>query len=162
MVQHALVPGTFDPPTLGHVDLVERAARLFPRVTVGVAEHPTKQCLFAAGEREAQLRACLAHLPTVAVAGVDGLVVDACRRLGCDTIVRGIRSGTDFDYERPMAETNKALSTGVETVFLATSPLVSHLSSTLVRQVASMGGDVGGLVPRPVARALLERFPRGG
>jgi pantetheine-phosphate adenylyltransferase len=161
MVQHVLVPGTFDPPTLGHVELVERAARLFPRVTVGVAEHPTKQCLFAASEREELLRSCLAHLPTVAVAGVEGLVVDACGKLGCDAILRGIRSGTDFDYERQMAVTNKALSAGLETVFLATSPQVSHLSSTLVRQVASMGGDVRGLVPRPVARALLERFARG-
>jgi pantetheine-phosphate adenylyltransferase len=161
MVQHVLVPGTFDPPTLGHIDLVERAARLFARVTVGVAEHPTKQCLFSFGEREALLRASLAHLPNVAVAALDGLVVEACRRLGCDTIVRGLRSGTDFDYERQMAATNHALSPTVETLFLATSPAVSHLSSTLVRQIAGMGGDVAVFVPKPVARALGERFPRG-
>jgi pantetheine-phosphate adenylyltransferase len=158
MVKHVLVPGTFDPPTLGHVDLVERALRLFPRVTVGVAEHPTKQCLFAFEERVALLRTVFGARPGVAVERVEGLVVETCKRLGCDALVRGIRSGADFDYERPMAVANEALSGGLETLFLATSPGVSHLSSTLVRQVASMGGDVRAFVPEPVARALLQRF----
>ncbi len=162
MVQHVLVPGTFDPPTLGHLDLVERAARLFPRVTVGVAEHPTKQCLFSFAERVELLKQCLSDRTSVSVSGLDGLVVDACRKLGCDAIVRGIRSGSDFDYESQMAVTNQALFGRIETLFLATSPLVSHVSATLVRQIAGMGGDVSGFVPGPVARALLERFPRRG
>ena len=153
-----LLPGTFDPPTLGHLDLVERAARLFARVTLGVAENASKQALFGVEERLALLRAATAGIDNVAVVRVEGLVVDSCRTLGADAILRGLRSGSDFDYEAQMARTNRALAPAVDTVFLASSATVAHVSSTLVRQIAALGGDCSALVPPPVAAALARRF----
>ncbi len=160
---HALIPGTFDPPTLGHVDLVQRARRLFERVTVGVAEHPTKAALFSRDERVALLNACFAaddggDLGTVVVTHLPGLVVDGCEALGVDAIVRGVRSGTDYDYEAQMAATNRALLPRIDTLLLATTPSLAHITSTLVRQIAGMHGDASTLVPPPVAAALRERF----
>lgn len=155
---HVLLPGTFDPPTLGHLDLIERAARLFGRVTVGVADHASKKALFEVEERLLLLRECTADHANVAVARVGGLVVDACRALGADALLRGLRSGSDFDYEAQMARTNRTLGGEVDTVFLASSPLVAHVSSTLVRQIAALGGDCTALVPPPVAKALTRRF----
>jgi len=157
---HVLLPGTFDPPTLGHIDLVERAARLFARVTLGVADHATKQALFGVEERLSLLRATTAGIDNVAVARVEGLTVDACRRLGADAVLRGLRSGADFDYEAQMARTNRALAPAVDTVFLASSVELAHISSTLVRQIASLGGDCSKLVPPPVAAALARKFAK--
>ena len=153
-----LLPGTFDPPTLGHLDLVERAARLFARVTLGVADNATKTALFETEERIALLRACTVGLENVAVVRVAGLSVEACRALGADAILRGLRSGSDFDYEVQMARTNRTLAPAIDTVFLASSAGVAHVSSTLVRQIASLGGDCTALVPPPVAAALARRF----
>ena len=153
-----LLPGTFDPPTLGHFDLVERAARLFARVTLGVADNATKQALFGVDERLALLRAATAGIDNVAVVRVDGLVVEACRTLGADAILRGLRSGSDFDYEAQMARTNHVLAPAIDTVFLASSAAVAHVSSTLVRQIAALGGDCSALVPPSVAAALARRF----
>ena len=158
MALHVLFPGTFDPPTRGHLDLVRRASALFERVTVALAEHPTKTPLFPIAEREALLRECTAGLAGVAVVRLEGLVVDACEALGCDAIVRGVRSGSDYDYEAQMAGTNRTLLPRIDTLFLPTSPEVAHLTSTLVRQIARMGGDVSQLVPQPVAAALRERL----
>ena len=153
-----LLPGTFDPPTLGHLDLVERAARLFARVTLGVADNATKQALFGVEERLALLRAATAGIDNVDVVRVDGLVVEACRTLGADAILRGLRSGSDFDYEAQMARTNRVLAPAVDTVFLASSAAVAHVSSTLVRQIAALGGDCSALVPADVSLALVRRF----
>jgi len=158
--RHALFPGTFDPPTVGHVDLVERAARTFDRLTVALAEHPTKQHLFSVDERTELWRRCLGPESKVEIVRLEGLVVDACRRLSCQAIVRGLRGPGDFEYESQMAGTNRVLAPEVETVFLAASPRFSHVTSTLVRQIASMGGDVGELVPPVVAEALAARFAR--
>jgi len=155
---HALFPGTFDPPTLGHLDLVERAARLFGRVTVALAEHPTKRALFDGEERVELLRSCVSGIEGVSVVFLEGLVIDACRELGCDVIVRGVRSGTDFDYEAQMAGTNRALLPGIETALFVTRVDLGHISSTLVRQIASMGGDASPLVPSEVSAALRARF----
>ena len=156
---HALLPGTFDPFTLGHLDLARRAAALFGRVTLGVATHPEKRHLFPTEERVALARASLADVAGAEVLAIEGLVVDAARRLGATVIVRGVRGGTDLDYETPMARTNRVLAPEVDTVLLLPSPEVAHVSSTLVRQIASMGGDVAALVPEPVRAALAERFP---
>ncbi len=153
-----LLPGTFDQPTLGHLDLVERAARIFARVTLGVAENATKQALFSAEERVALLRECCAGLENVSVARVQGLVIEACRALDAGAILRGVRAGSEFDYEAQMARTNRALAPDIDTLFLASAPRVAHVSSTLVRQIASLGGDCSALVPPPVAAALLRRF----
>lgn len=160
MATHALFPGTFDPPTLGHLDLIARARALFARVTVGVADHPAKQALFSGEERVALLRAVCADLPGVEVVRIDGLVVEACRSLGAQAVLRGLRSGGDFDYEAQMARTNRVLAPEIDTVFLASSSGVAHISSTLVRQIASLGGSCAMLVPDAVAQALAKRFAR--
>jgi len=158
MSTHLLFPGTFDPPTLGHVDLVRRGRALFDRVTVAIAEHPTKDALFDEEERLRLFRASVAGLEGVEVVRLPGLVVEGCARLECDAILRGVRSGSEYDYEARMAATNRALEPGFETVLLATSPELAHITSTLVRQIARMGGDASRFVPEPVAEALRERF----
>ena len=158
---HVLFPGTFDPPTLGHLDLIRRASALFGRVTVALAEHPTKSSLFTTEERVALLRECIEGLEGVegvAVARLEGLVIEACEALGCDAIVRGVRSGTDFDYEARMAWTNRSMLERIDTVLLPASPAVAHITSTLVRQIAQMRGDTSKLVPGPVALLLRERY----
>jgi len=155
---HALFPGTFDPITLGHVDLIERAARFFPRLTVLVAEHATKQHVFSLKERIALCRASLEHVEGVEVASTRGLLVDACRDLEAEAVVRGVRGGIDLEYEVQMANTNRAMRPSIDTIFLAPSPPYAHVSSTLVRQIASMRGDVSAFVTGPVLDALQRRF----
>ena len=154
---HALFPGTFDPVTLGHLDVVRRAARLYARVTVVVAAHPSKLELLSLETRLALLREVLAELPNVDIAVVEGLLVQGCRELDAGVIVRGLRNGADFEYEAQMARSNAAMAADVETVFLASAPEHTHISSTLVRQVAEMGGPLELFVPPAVARALRER-----
>jgi pantetheine-phosphate adenylyltransferase len=163
---HALFPGSFDPVTLGHVDLVTRALALVSRGTVAVAVNPDKAGLFSADERVDLLRRSLAHLDRVGVELAPGLVVEAARDFGCDLILRGVRSGSDFDYEAAMARTNRVLSPGLETLLMVPAPELAHVSSTLVRQIALCGGDPSAFVPAPVAAALLNRHsqkrpPRG-
>lgn len=153
-----LFPGTFDPPTLGHLDLVSRAARLYSGVVVGLADHATKQALFPLAERLELLRASTAHLEGVEVVRVEGLVVDACRAHDCGAVLRGLRGVGDLDYETHMAATNRALAPEIDTVLLFSSPAVAHVSSTLVRQIASMRGDCTSMVPPPVLVALRRRF----
>ncbi len=158
--QHALFPGTFDPATLGHLDLLERALRLFGRVTVGVAFDPAKRTLFGVEQRMEMLREACAAFAGVEVVKVEGLVVDAARRLGATVLVRGVRGGADFDYEVAMARTNAELAPGIETILLAPAPRFAHVSSTLVRQIALAGGDAARFVPKSVAEALRKLEPR--
>lgn len=157
---HALFPGSFDPFTLGHLDLVGRAALLFDRVTIAVAQNADKKAVFTADERADLARAATAGLRGVDVVTIGGLVVDACARLECDVIVRGVRSGSELDYELSMARTNRALLARLDTVLLAPSATTAHISSTLVRQIAAFGGDVSAFVPQNVAAALLRKFPK--
>lgn len=157
MAQHVLFPGSFDPPTLGHLDLVRRAAHLFPRVTVAVATHSAKQPLFSVAERVALLRElCRAHA-NVSVVEVGGLTVATARELGCDALLRGLRGPGDFEYEGQMARTNRALAPELDTVFLASAAELTHVSSTFARQIAQLGGDVSAFVPREVVAALARR-----
>jgi len=154
---HALFPGTFDPITIGHLDLLRRALGLFDRVTVAVAEHPTKRSLLPADERLALVRRSIAHLERADALALQGLVVEGCRRIGARAIVRGVRTAADLEDERALALTNRVLLPEVETVLLLPAPEVAHVSSTLVRQIACMGGEVGAFVPPPVAEALRGR-----
>jgi pantetheine-phosphate adenylyltransferase len=154
---HALFPGTFDPVTRGHLDLVRRARQLFARVTIAVAQNPEKKTLFGPEERAELLREATRELADVEVTLIDGLVVDACAKLGADVIIRGVRSGTDYDFEVDMARTNREMLPRIETVLLAPSPEHAHVSSTLVRQILALGGDASAFVPAGVARALKER-----
>ena len=157
MTLTALCPGTFDPVTNGHLDIVERAARLFDRVVVAVVENPSKEPMFSLEERRQMLKESLSHLENVEVDSFSGLLVDYARDRGVGMVVKGIRAISDFDYELQMAQMNNQLA-GVETCFIPTSPTWSYLSSSLVKEVARLGGEVGGLVPDHVLTLLKERI----
>ncbi|MDR2347924.1 MAG: pantetheine-phosphate adenylyltransferase [Bifidobacteriaceae bacterium] len=153
----AVVPGSFDPITLGHIDVIKRVAGLFDQVIVGVAANPAKQALFPAETRAELVRESLAGLPGVRVEVIDGLLASFCRAVGASAIAKGLRGGQDLAHEEPMALVNKDL-TGVETVFLAAAPTWGHVSSSLVKDVARHGGDVSAYVTPAVRRALAQRL----
>lgn len=157
MVRRAVCPGSFDPVTNGHVDVFTRAANQFDEVVVGVLINKTKKSLFTTEERIEMLREVVAPLPNVTVEAFHGLLVDFCREREIPAIVKGLRAVSDFDYELQMAQMNHRLA-GVETFFISTNPLYSYLSSSLVKEVATYGGDVGGLVPPTVLARLQERL----
>jgi len=150
----AVYSGTFDPLTLGHEDVVRRAAALFDTVVIAVARAHHKKTLFDLDQRLQLARAALADCPNVQVLPFDGLIVDFVKSQGASVIVRGLRSVTDYDYEIQMAGMNRHLAPQVDTVFLHTSANVQHISSTLVREIAKLGGDVSGLVSAPVLSGL--------
>ena len=155
---HTLFPGSFDPFTTGHLDLAARAATLFGKVTVGIGRHATRDPMFSLDDRIEMASEALRGIEGVEVTAFAGLLVDAAKEIGASCVLRGVRASSDYDYEAQMARTNADLSPGFETVFLAPSKDTAHLSATLVRQIASMGGDVSGFVPACVQRALKERF----
>ncbi|GGM06553.1 pantetheine-phosphate adenylyltransferase [Nakamurella endophytica] len=159
---HAVCPGSFDPPTRGHLDIVGRTARLFDRVTVAVLVNPDKQGLFDVAERMDLLRRTTAELGLdgVRIDSFTGLLVDYCTANGVTAIVKGLRAVSDFDYELQMAQMNKDLS-AVDTLFMPASPEYSFLSSSLVKQVARLGGDVRHLLPDAVAEALAGKLGGG-
>lgn len=157
-----MCPGSFDPVTNGHLDVIRRASLLFDEVVVGVAGNPAKRSMFEVPERVELIRRSVADLPGVRVEPVDGgLLVDFCRRVEAQAVVKGLRGGTDFAYELPMALMNRHLS-DVETVFLPGEPRFEHVSSSLIKEVVTHGGDVSGLVPEHVLARLLERVGRVG
>lgn len=149
----ALVPGSFDPPTKGHLDVIERCVGIFDRVVVAVIRNPAKSPMFSTEERVALLEECCEDWEGVEVDTFSGLLVDFAAEKGVDTIVKGLRAVTDFEYEIQMAQMNRHLS-DIVTLFVATKPEFGYLSSSLVKQVAALGGDVDALVPEPVAKAL--------
>ena len=155
----ALCPGTYDPVTFGHLDIVERASRLFSSVVVAVAEgSKKKQPLFTADERITLMRASVEHLGNVQVTGFNGLVTTHAREVGASVIAKGVRSAADFDYESQMAQFNHRLADEVQTVFLPASPEWAFLRSSGVREAAAWGADVSGWVPAHVAQALRDRI----
>lgn len=159
-MRRAACPGSFDPVTHGHLDVIERAARIFDEVVVAVGRNPGKRGLFPVEERVAMLTEVCADWPQVSVATFDGLLVDFCTAREIGTIVKGLRFATDFDYELQMAQMNSRLS-GVDTVFLPASPRWGSVSSSLIREVASLGGDVDELLPPMVAARTRERVSGG-
>ena len=163
MTRIALYPGSFDPLTNGHVDILAGALALADRVVVAIGIHPAKAPLFPLAEREAMIAEVAATIPgaagRVSSAAFDGLVIDAARTAGATIIVRGLRDGTDLDYEMQMAGMNGTLATAIRTVFLPAAPTSRHITATLVRQIAGMGGDVRPFVPATVAARLAARFP---
>ena len=160
----ALYTGTFDPLTNGHADVIRQASRMCGKLIVAIGVHPGKQPMFDAAQRADLIRASAASLMETGcrleVVTFDGLAVNAARQHGATIMVRGLRDGTDFDYEMQMAGMNGAMAPDVTTVFLPSSPQLRHITGTLVRQIAAMGGDVSGFVPPPVAQALAKRFAR--
>ena len=154
----ALCPGSFDPVTHGHLDIIERTARHFDDVIVAVIRNPQKTAsLFTLEERQEMLGEELAHLSNVRILFFKGLLVEFAKEHGAEAIVKGLRAVSDFDYELQMAQMNQQLS-GIDTFFISTSPQYSFLSSSLVREVARFGGDVSSMVPAKVAHRLTERW----
>ncbi|MGH8946385.1 MAG: pantetheine-phosphate adenylyltransferase [Acidimicrobiia bacterium] len=151
----ALCPGSFDPPTNGHVDVVERVVRLFDRVVVSVIDNPAKEPMFSTEQRLEMLREI--HGDRIEVTSFTGLLVAHAREVGADVVVKGLRTVDDYEYENQMAQMNRHI-TGVETVFMPTTPEYGFISSSLVKEVARLGGSVSGLVPDVVHRALKERL----
>ncbi|MBU6354139.1 MAG: pantetheine-phosphate adenylyltransferase [Cyanobacteria bacterium REEB498] len=154
----ALYPGSFDPLTLGHLDLIERGALLFDGLVVAVLRNPSKNPCFSVEQRLRQIQLATAHLPSVEVAAFDGLTVDFAQRCGAGVILRGLRALSDFEYELQIAHTNKSLAPRLETLFLATATAHSFLSSSVVREVARFGGAVDHMVPTGVAEDLARLF----
>ena len=156
--RRCVCPGSYDPVTMGHVDVISRAAALYDQVIVAVMHNPAKGGTFDVDERIKLLHAALVAVPNVRVEAFAGrLLVDVCQDVGAQAIVKGLRGDTDFAYELPMAQMNRHLS-GVETVFLPGDPRFGHVSSSLIKEVAAFGGDITGLVPEEVREALLARL----
>jgi pantetheine-phosphate adenylyltransferase len=158
----AVYPGTFDPITNGHVDILQRSLALFDRVIVAIASNVRKQPLFSVIERTEFIRQAIGNDSRVTYDVFDGLLVDYCRDRGAGCIVRGLRALADFEYEFQFAHMNRRLAPAVDTVFFMTDERNHYVSSSLVKEVASFGGDVSGLVPASVAAALREKFGAGG
>ena len=154
-----IYPGTFDPITNGHVDLVERAARLFDRVVVAIAHSEKKTPLFTLEQRVLLSQTSLAHLDNVEVVGFNNLLIDFAKSQGARCVLRGLRAVADFEYEFQLANMNRAMWPAFESIFLTPSEHLSYISSSLVREIAALNGDVSPFVPEPVNRAIRERYP---
>lgn len=158
----AIYPGTFDPVTNGHLDVIERAINLFDQVVIAVAVDNNKKTLFNLDERMELMHAVTGDMKNVVVESFDGLTVDFCRKKGAVAIIRGLRAVSDFDYEFQMALMNRKLDREVDTVFLMTDQKYSYISSSIIKQIAQLGGCIKGLVPEEVARALMIKFAGNG
>jgi len=156
-MRRAVCPGSFDPITNGHLDIIERASRFFDEVVVAVGINVSKNRMFEPEERVEMIREATAHVPNISVETFSGLIVDFCRARGIEAIVKGLRAVSDFDYELQMGQMNRSLA-DVDTLFMPADPHYSFLSSSLVKEVATYGGEIAGLVPEPVLRRLRERL----
>jgi pantetheine-phosphate adenylyltransferase len=156
----AVYAGSFDPPTLGHLDLIERASALFSDVIVGIGRHPTRSPLFSVDERLDLVARISSHLSNVTVEAFDGLLIHFCQQKKARVIVRGLRAATDFEYELQIAHANADLEPAVDTVFLPTRTKNGFISASLVREIASHGGDVSRYAPAVVCEALAEKFAK--
>jgi pantetheine-phosphate adenylyltransferase len=167
MARTAFYPGTFDPVTFGHLDIIARAARLVDKLVIGVGTHHGKEPLIPAKARIELIERTSASVAAqaglkISVVSFDALVVDAARRAGAGFIIRGLRDATDFDYEVQMSQMNAALAPDIDTIFMAANPATRMISSSLVKQIARMGGNIGAFVPQEVARRLAEVLPHQG
>lgn len=155
----ALYPGTFDPLTYGHINIIERAAKLFEHLIVAIAENPKKKPLFSLEERMSLTKEALLHCPHVSVKSFQGLLVDFARQENAYTIVRGLRAVPDFEFELQLAQMNQALEPKLETIFIPTTNHLSYISSTLLREIAELRGKVHDFVPPPIEKALAAKYP---
>ena len=158
MIRRAIYPGSFDPVTLGHMDIMVRAAEMVDELIVGVLINQGKNALFSVEERVKMLQIVTKDIPNITVESFDGLLVDFAGKKDAEFIVRGLRAITDFEYELQMSQTNRILAPKVDTVFLTTSLEYAYLSSTTVKEVASYGGDITKFVPEPVAREVIAKY----
>jgi pantetheine-phosphate adenylyltransferase len=161
-MRRAIYPGSFDPVTFGHLDVIGRALRLFDEVVVAAAPSEVKHPLFSIDERLELIRASLPDEPRLKVKKLDGLLVDFVKAEAAQVVVRGVRAVSDFEFEFQMALMNRRLAPEVETIFLMPKEDYSYLSSRIVKEVARLGGDISGVVPEPVMQALRRKFRRGG
>ncbi|HOU21683.1 MAG: pantetheine-phosphate adenylyltransferase [Kiritimatiellae bacterium] len=157
-MKQAVYAGTFDPVTFGHLDVAARAAQVFDRLTIAVAQDTGKKLMFRLAERVDLARGCMAHLQNVEVTPFSGLLVDWARSRGIYTLIRGLRAFSDFEYEFQMALTNRKLAPDIETMFLMPNEEFSYISSSMVREIAALGGAVEQFVPAPVAAALKKKL----
>lgn len=158
MTLKAVCPGSFDPITNGHLDIIERAAQMFPGVVVGVLENPSKRPLFSPEERVNLIRTAVKHLKNVEVECFSGLLIDFTRKVGSNLIVKGLRAISDFEIEFQMALNNKRMAPEIETIFMMTKNEYSFLSSSMVKEIIQFGGDIHGLVPPGVEAALKQKY----
>jgi pantetheine-phosphate adenylyltransferase len=162
MSRQVIFPGTFDPITNGHRDLIERAAKMFDKVIVGIASNKQKNPFFSLEERVELVKTVLSHIKNIEVQGFDTLLVDFCRSKNAEAVIRGLRVVSDFEYEFQLANMNRRLAPEIETIFLTPSEQFSFISSTLLREIAALGGDVSSFVHPAVAEALKKRFGKNG
>ena len=158
----ALCPGSFDPVTYGHLDIITRAARMCEKLIVVVANNKAKKCSFTPEERVEMIRKCVSDLPNVEVVHFDGLLADYAAQRNAGAIIKGLRALSDFEYEFQMALTNKKLNPNVETLFLTTTAENMYLSSSMVRQIAGMGGDISSFVPEAIREDIISRIQNSG
>lgn len=156
----AVYAGSFDPVTNGHLDLIDRASRLFPEVVVGIGVHPTRVPVFSIEERVQLVRSVSSRLPNVTVKSFGGLLIEFCHSIGARVVVRGLRAATDFEYELQIAHANADLYPDIDTIFLPTRTNYGFISASLVREIARHGGDVSRFAPKIVCEALKAKFPR--
>ncbi|MGN0241739.1 MAG: pantetheine-phosphate adenylyltransferase [Candidatus Weimeria sp.] len=156
----AIYPGSFDPITFGHLDIIKRSASMFDRLVVGVLNNSAKKSLFSVDERVAMIESLTKDYPNVEVDSFDGLMIDYAKQIGASVVIRGLRAVTDFEYELQIAQTNRVESPDIDTVFLTTSLKYSYLSSTIVKEFASYGGDISKFVPKEIIPLIMEKFGR--
>lgn len=154
----AICPGSFDPVTCGHLDIIARASKMFGKLIVVVASNGTKHCSFTPEERVEMIKKCTEELSNIEIVHYDGLLADYAAKRGASAIIKGLRAMSDFEYEFQMALTNKKLNPNVETLFLTTDSHNMYLSSSMVKQVASMGGDISGFVPEVIKQDIMDRI----
>lgn len=158
MNKTVICPGSFDPITRGHVEIIKRAAKMFDRVIVAVLVNSAKKPCFSTAERLDMLKSAVGNIPNVEIANFEGLLANYCKERNADAVIRGLRAVTDFDYEFQMALTNKKLNPNLETIFLPADSDSMYLSSSMVREVASMGGDISNFVPACICDKIAEHF----
>ena len=153
-----IYPGSFDPVTFGHLDIIERSAKIVDELVVGVLNNSAKNSLFSLEERVSMIKEMTAHIPNVRVGCFEGLLVDYMKEINATIIIRGLRAVTDFEYELQMSQTNRIMCPGLDTIFLTTDLKYAYLSSSIVREVAQYGGDISSFVPATIAERVLGKF----
>ena len=161
-MKKAIYPGSFDPVTFGHQDMIIRSSAIVDELVVGVLNNRAKNSLFSVEERVSMLEEITEHLPNVYIRSFDGLLIDYAREVGASIIVRGLRAVTDFEYELQIAQTNRIVNSQIDTVFLTTSLEYAYLSSTIVKEVASYGGDISHFVPEGLIGRIYAKYPESG
>ena len=154
----AIYPGTFDPITIGHLDIIDRAAKTYDKLIVAVMDNPSKHCTFTKEERIELIKKCTKDYPNVKVILGEGLTVDFAKKLDCKVIIRGIRAVTDYEYELAQATANMNLNSDIETVLLVSKPELSFLSSSIAKEIAKFGGDIKPYIPKPIIKEVTKKL----